>query len=256
MVCSAFLSLSFTSNRTQSLETMCSEICPPGITPFSSDREEKDPEQPMICELAGSDFEFSFVSGGLGKESCQSSADELFADGKILPFFHRASTNILDVDPRRAPLPRLLVHEKPSLAAEESPEAEKPAPRSLWGFRRSASLRSNIRKGRLPLLSRSNSTGSVPSQKRPLQKQPSVKMAKSPSLSSPSGSSLSSYGRHPQSQRPPLSRTTSLGSSSTNGVNRVSPVLKVPSPYIMGSANLFGLSSFFSIGKDKKKIRR
>ncbi|KAK4767629.1 hypothetical protein SAY86_015379 [Trapa natans] len=246
---------------------MCSEICPQ-TPPFSGDlkEEEDDPAQPMICESAGSDFEFefSFAGGDLGSESFQSSADELFQDGMILPFFHRAAANLPVVGPRKAAQPQLPVHEKPSPAAEESPEAPKSATRSIWGFRRSTSLGSDIRKGLLPLLSRSNSTGSVPSQKRPLQKQPSVKMVKSSSLSSSSSSpssasnSLSGYGRHvrnPQSQRPPLSRTSSLGSSSTNGVNRVGPVLNIPSPYIIGTTNLFGLSSFFSNGKDKKKIR-
>lgn len=243
---------------------MCSEICP-RRTSFSGDLEEKESAQPMIRD-PGSDFEFSF-DGSLESESCQSSADELFADGMILPIFHRAG-NLSAAAPRRALLPPLPIPEnakREPVSKEEEEEGPgscpgseaKPGLRSLWGFKRSASLSSD-RKSlicSLPLLSRSNSTGSVPNPKRPLQKQPSVKVAKSSSFSSPTSSTpVSGHAHHLWNQKPPLSRkATSHGSS--NGANRVSPVLNVPSPYIIGTTNLFGLSSFFCNGKDKK-IRR
>ncbi|OWM83012.1 uncharacterized protein LOC116188512 [Punica granatum] len=249
---------------------MCSEVCPPR-TSFSRDLEEESAHQaqPMMLD-SGSDFEFSF-DGGVRFESCQSSADELFADGMILPVFHRADHNALPVvAPRRASgsLPPLPVPDNPkkevAVPKEESsgssPDSEgaKPASRYFWGFKRIASLSNSDKKGLicpLPLLSRSNSTGSVPHPKRSLQKQPSVKMAKSSSFSASSSSSMSGYGHHQGMQKPPLSRKTSRGSSN-NGAYRANPVLKVPSPYIIGTANLFGLGSFFCNGKDKKKIRR
>jgi hypothetical protein len=82
-----------------------------------------------------------------------------------------------------------------------------------------------------PLLSRSNSTGSVVNSRQSSQKHASMKASQS----------LASTG-YP---KPPLEKGTH--GSYGNGV-RISPVLNVP------SVNLFGLGSIFSYsGKDKNK---
>lgn len=240
---------------------MCSEVCPYPRTPVSCDPGRDSAHRPMTCD-SGSDFEFKFDGSRLEFESSQSFADELFADGMILPIFHGAD-NLSAITPRRIPLPP---PPNPENAKKEPvmpglcsrPEARSVSRSYFWGSRRSASFNTDKKRlifFSLPLLSRSNSTGSVPSPKPALQKQASIKMMKSSSFSaSSSSSSTSVYDRPQWNQKIPSPRKTRHGS--WNRAHRVSPILNVPSPYIIGAANLLGLSSFFCNGKDKKKIRR
>ncbi|CBI15475.3 unnamed protein product, partial [Vitis vinifera] len=131
------------------------------------------------------DFDFC-VSTSFEHES--SSADELFSNGIILPIKIQERT----VAPR---------------SSQEKLQSSK----SFWPFKRSSSLNcDNVHRRSLmcslPLLSRSNSTGSVQNSKRTSkqnsQKQPS--MAKSSSSSS-SASSTNFY-TYPVPQKPPLKK--------------------------------------------------
>ncbi|KAK4749119.1 hypothetical protein SAY87_026568 [Trapa incisa] len=211
-----------------------------------------------VCPLQPSGFEFNFDGGHhiLEFESRQSFADELFADGMILPIFHRPPNNPISppLNPRnRVPLPpppkpEKKAKRKPVLAQETG---ARPVSRSFCGFINGHNKKRLAAFFTLPpLLSRSNSTGSVPTPKPSLQKQASAKkMVKSSSFSASSSTSTSSMSgydhrhHHRWNQKAPSSRKTS-------------PVLNVPSPYIIAATNLFGLSSLLRNGKDKKKIRR
>ncbi|KAK6128497.1 hypothetical protein DH2020_037755 [Rehmannia glutinosa] len=125
----------------------------------------------------------------------------------------------------------------------ESEEKQK----SFWRFKRSSSLNCGSGYGRtlcpLPLLSRrSNSTGSAASSgKRSSSVSNNQKQSFLRHNSSNTSQKLPQTG---YSSRPPLKKN-SHGSYS-NGV-RFNPVLHVP------SANLFGLGSIFSGGKDRSK---
>ncbi|KAK3037774.1 hypothetical protein RJ639_030693 [Escallonia herrerae] len=118
---------------------------------------------------------------------------------------------------------------------------------SFWRIKRSSSLHieNTTKKSSfwsLPLLSRSNSTGSIPKDN---QKQNSTRQARNPSPLAASSSNSC-----PLSQKPPLLKKNygAYGSGF-----RINPVLNVPPPYISKrTATLFGLGSFFSHGKDKK----
>ncbi|GLT42158.1 hypothetical protein SLA2020_161770 [Shorea laevis] len=198
---------------------------------------------------SNSDFEFS-VCCSFDQES--SSADELFANGMILPAVG-ANPEKQVQKCKTPPLVSLSPQFPNPPAAENSrkesmreigginSEEEKPQPKSFWGFKRSSSLNCDIKKSlicSLPLLSRSNSTGSVPHPKRG-----SMKDAQRQNLQKQSSSS-STY------LKPPLRKNH--GSSYGNGV-RINPVLNVPPPYIYkGTANLFGFGSLLRNGKDKK----
>lgn len=194
------------------------------------------------------DFEFNICSNSFEQPS--SSADELFANGMILPVqliqdkqaVQKCETPALVSLP---PPPKLL-------STPEDSNKEKSQSKSFWGFKRSSSLNCDIKKSlvfSLPLLSRSNSTGSVPNPKRS-----SSLKDKKPKLSSSSSSSscCSNCNAYQFSQKPPLKKNYH-GNSYSNGGVRISPVLNVPPPYISkGTASLFGLGSFLRNGKDKK----
>ncbi|CAK7349706.1 unnamed protein product [Dovyalis caffra] len=248
---------------------MCSETSP--RISFSNDLvQENDREIEQLSRRdtalldSNSDFEFS-ICNSLGHES--SPADELFADGMILPVQIQgritASKQIYRHEsPRKASLPPLPCPSTNENSTKNSMRElmivnsdlleEKPQSKSFWGFKRSNSVNCDIKRSlcSLPLLSRSNSTGSVPNAKRATlkdmhknnsQKQQSAAMAKSTS-SSPS--SVSSYV-YSLPQKPPLKKSGSYG--------KISPILNVPPPYIYkGTANLFGLGSFLRNGKEKK----
>ena len=214
---------------------------------------------------SNSDFEFSICSS-LGHES--SPADELFADGMILPVQIQegitASKQIHGYEsPRKDSLPPLpcpstndyltIDSMRELLVVNSNRLEEKPQSKSFWGFKRCSSLNSDIKRSlcSIPLLLRSNSTGSEPNAKRTTlkdmrknnsQKQQSASMAKSePSSSSSSGSSFI----YSLPQKPPLKKGGSYG--------KINPVLSLPPPYIYkGTANLFGLGSFLRNGKEKK----
>ncbi|KAM0957306.1 hypothetical protein ACFX13_026091 [Malus domestica] len=212
-----------------------------------------------------SSMEFDFcVRESFEQES--SSADELFSDGKMIPteIKKKSSHQPKQLDQIMPPLPTApatnqrdpkitMAKESKNTTSSSSEGDEKQNSKSFWSFKRSSSCGSGY--GRtlcpLPLLSRSNSTGSSSSSsaKRSLfskegqnQKQNSHKSAsKKPSSSSSQYSSalMSNY------QKPPLKK----GQYGSYGGNAApfSPVLNVP------AANMLGFGSIFSNGKDKTK---
>lgn len=192
------------------------------------------------------EFEFSIPSCS---EQESSSADELFANGVILPAqvpMKRSSA------PPSVSLPPLLPP-PPDTAKEEAMIMKPQQAKSFWGFNRSCSLNHEAKKSlicSLPLLSRSNSTGSVPNNKRsPSLKDNHNHNHKARSSSTSSSSSSTAY------QKPPLKKNY-VGSYG-NGL-KINPVLNVPHPYISkGTANLFGLGSLLRSGsKDKKNNKK
>lgn len=217
--------------------------------------------RPVRSNSAGphSSFDFDFVP--IDQEPL--SADEIFSDGKLLPTEIKkkpaASSSLAQKGHSRADQSgkqsRFLgqsseAEEKPSLGSGSGSGS-----RSFWRFKRSTSLNCGSGHGRslglcpLPLLSRSNSTGS------------------SPNVKSSTFSKENSDNSHPNSKKQSPKNTTNMSSplkpsqaasSSFNGgyqkpplrkgsgIN-VSPVLNVP------PGNLFGLNSVFFSGKDKGK---
>lgn len=234
---------------------MCSETSPLRVS-FSHDPGQADvvPRRDTTLLDMNSEFEFSIASTS-ELESC--SADELFSNGVILPVkFQETSKQVQKcaAPPTVSlpPLPRPPSNENSrknfqivevNKDLEEKPRQSK----SLWGFKRSSSLNHDAKKSlicSLSLLSRSNSTGSVPNKKCSLKdfqnKQGSQKLQAS--------SSNSSSTTHPYQ----LQQKKKIYG---NGGVKISPVLNVPPPYISkGTANLFGLGSFLrsSGSKDKK----
>ncbi|KAH6797074.1 hypothetical protein C2S52_021628 [Perilla frutescens var. hirtella] len=226
-----------------------------GISPrisFSHDLPQSDvvPVEQYIRSSTSSSIDFDFCVFRESFDQESSSADELFFDGKILP---------IEIKKRLAP-PRRVDEPSPSPPPSASlppPSPHKPAKnpsseseekqKSFWRFKRSSSLNCGSGYGRtlcpLPLLSRSNSTGSTASGKRSSissnQKQNFVKC----------NSSNTSQKQQPQSgyssSRPPLKKNVHFSYGS--GI-KFNPVLNVP------PATLFGLGSIFSgVGKDRSK---
>ncbi|TKY46504.1 hypothetical protein E2542_SST28545 [Spatholobus suberectus] len=253
---------------------LCSENCgvssmSPRIS-FSHDFSQSDvipvEKHPLRSNSSGlnSSIDFDFcVHESLELES--SSADELFSDGVILPtqIKKKINNNALlkqksQLAPPQPQLPpsRTTCDNASSTSKGSKKEGtkdskdlsdevyEKQSSKSFWRFKRSSSCGSGYGRSLcpLPLLSRSNSTGSSPSVKRiPLSKEGHHVKQNSQKRSSitRSSHSLASHN-HP---KPPLKRSHG---SYANGV-RVSPVLNVP------SANLFGLGSIFFNNRDKSK---
>ena len=238
---------------------LCSESCSTCMSPrisFSYDLCEADDavpveqNHPSQSKPPTNDFDFCVYESFYQDTS---SADELFYNGKILPIQIKkkiAATPRSTVQQPKPPLPP-----PPTQTKKESPREikrtinevyEKQNSKSFWRFKRSTSLNCGSGYARslcpLPLLSRSNSTGSVSNAKRS-------------ALSSKDGNNAKNWHKHPSVapiksfssssstgfQKPPLKKN--YGSYS-NGV-RISPVLNVP------TSNLFGLGSIFSNGKDK-----
>ncbi|KAL1213101.1 hypothetical protein V5N11_022494 [Cardamine amara subsp. amara] len=215
------------------------------------------------------DFDFCIPGGVTSGESFDQgswSADELFSNGKILPTeikkkpeSHKSSQK--EPKPKDGkPVPTKPDSRKQKKPNEEEEDVniteEKTNTKSFWGFKRSSSLNCGSSYGRslcpLPLLNRSNSTGSTSSKQKQSSRKHTehVKLQQSSSLSSSSSSSSSSNSSF---QKPPLKKSYggySYGSHGGGGI-RVSPVLNV-----VPSGNLFGLGSMFSgNGRDKNKKR-
>uniref|UniRef100_A0A803PB39 Uncharacterized protein n=1 Tax=Cannabis sativa TaxID=3483 RepID=A0A803PB39_CANSA len=221
---------------------MCSETSPPRLS-FDRILCQDHPHnlQPRrdtaILEL-NCDFEFSI---NICSDQESSSADELFSHGVILPIQPRDRvSSTISIPSKKTqnreipslnslpPLPWSEYQSKGEKLKEVSTsdfvveQSNKPqSTKSFWGtFKRSNSLNHENKRSllcSLPLLSRSNSTGSVSSTQK-----------KSSSL-----------------KEPPLKKNYG-GGFYGNGV-RIIPVLNVPPPYIpKGTAKLFGF------GKDRK----
>ncbi|XP_020233041.1 uncharacterized protein LOC109813284 [Cajanus cajan] len=259
---------------------LCSENCGVSISSmsprisFSHDFSQSDvipvEKHPLRSNSSGLnpsiDFDFC-VHESLELES--SSADELFSDGVILPIqIKKKNINnalLKQKSQKQAPPPKPqsppshTVCENASSTSKGSKKEgpkhgkdlneevdEKQSSKSFWRFKRSSSCGSGYGRSLcpLPLLSRSNSTGSSPSVKRiPLSKEGHHHVKQNSQKRSSITRSSNSVASH-NHQKPPLKR--SHGSYHANGV-RVSPVLNVP------SANLFGFGSIFSNNRDKSK---
>ncbi|KAK7316182.1 hypothetical protein VNO77_34994 [Canavalia gladiata] len=261
-------------------EKICGVISMSPRISFSHDFSQSDvipvEKHPLRSNSSGlnSSIDFDFcVQESLELES--SSADELFSDGVILPTEIKKKNNNapLKQTSQSAPKPQpplppsyaIYAHgsstnkssKKESLKKSnkdlilngEVDEKQSSNSKSFWRFKRSSSCGSGYGRSLcpLPLLSRSNSTGSSsPNVKRvTLSKEGTnnVKQNSQKRSSSITRSSSHSLGSNSH-QKPPLKR--SHGSYANNSV-RVSPVLNVP------SANLFGLGSIFSNNRDKSK---
>ncbi|KAG6385895.1 hypothetical protein SASPL_154778 [Salvia splendens] len=205
-----------------------------GISPrisFSHDLSQSDvvPIEQYIRSAASSssiDFDFCVFREIFDHES--SSADELFFDGKILPI--QIKKRLAPAPPPPSPLPP---PPPPPLKSEEKHK-------SFWRFKRSSSLNCGSGYGRtlcpLPLLSRSNSTGSTASGKRSSISKQNL---------------LKSNSSQKQQQQQPMSGYSSKPPLKKNGQfsHKFSPVLNVP------PATIFGLGSIFS-GGGKDRIRK
>lgn len=247
----------------------------------------EDPEYEAETKSSDSNpnqFDFSF-SDGFVNESC--SADELFSDGLIRPLqldekfvvSKHSTLSFSDdgfgfVNERldgliRPPHEKLIVSKHSTFSPlpnpatnEDSKEIivssvieseQKHQSKSFWRIDRSSSVHcdNSYKKSSfwsLPLMSRSNSTGSVPSPRQILKE--NKKQNNSHKQLKNSSSSSSSFYMYQLSQKPPLKKN--YGGSYGNGV-WTNPALNVPPPYIAkGTANLFGLTSLFREKKDKK----
>ncbi|CAA2994905.1 uncharacterized protein LOC111407986 isoform X1 [Olea europaea var. sylvestris] len=223
-----------------------------GLSPrisFSHDLSQTDvvPVEQYIGSSSSSslDFDFCVFRESFVQES--SLADELFFDGKILPIEIKkrlapaalSKKTAPPVSPLAPPLPppiynQILDSSKSSKKSPTESDEKQHSSKSFWRFKRSTSLNCGSGYARtlcpLPILSRSNSTGSASSSKRSSVKQ----------------SQFVSPNSNTTHQRPPLKKTHASAYASINGI-RINPVLNVP------PANLFGFSSIFSGGKDKNK---
>lgn len=217
--------------------------------------------------LLDSDFEFH-----TSRSFDSSPADEIFADGMILPFQVTAASSMpkrrykyelppivsapsssSSLLPPPPPLPSPRDKETHGRANSDS-EADKSS-KSFWSFSRSSSLNCDIKKSLIcsfPRLTRSISTGSVMNSKRAMlrdvDKHSSLRHGGAPrpgpdpsshlsSSSCPPSSCCSSYQFRPQ-------KHTGKNSGSRGGSFRITPVIGSPSP--------FGLGSILRLSKDKK----
>lgn len=245
-----------------------------------------------LLDLGNSD-DFDFCSGNI--EFQTSSAEELFSNGLIrtVQFQEKLVTSVSS-KPRQPtninkttssssssmlpPLPTttngisISKQEIVSSNSDHQQNNSKIQSKSFWRIKRSSSLHcDNIKSSfwSLPLLSRSNSTGSVqPNTNHPPKSSSTVKQQNGNSRhqqqqqqqqmknNNVSGISSSTFYVYPLSQKPPLRRNYLGHNNGMNGV-RINPVLNVPSPHISkGTANLLGLGSFFRNGKDKKIVKK
>ncbi|CAN8258907.1 unnamed protein product [Cochlearia groenlandica] len=232
-----------------------------------------------LLDSSSPDFEFHTSRNFDPGDS--SPADEIFADGMILPVlpFHVTTSSAM---PKRLykyelppiissrslpsslpppPLPLLPQHsrkyiekETPLSSRNSDSEAEKTS-KSFWSFKRSSSLNCDIKKSLIcsfPRLTRSHSTGSVVNSKRAMLRDinkhsslrhgaPRPGTSHSSHLSS--SSSSSSYVCCSSSQFRPHkhSEKSSVGGG---GSFRITPV--------MGGPLLFGLGSILRLSKEKK----
>ncbi|ESQ28751.1 hypothetical protein EUTSA_v10019003mg [Eutrema salsugineum] len=221
------------------------------------------------------DFDFCIPGGVNSAESFDQgswSADELFRNGQILPTEIKKKKKPEspppekrnpgqkgpDTGPTEPTKPDFRKQRKPVEEDDDvSVTEEKPNTKSFWGFKRSSSLNCGSSYGRslcpLPLLNRSNSTGSTSSKPKQSSRKHTtehIKLQQSSSLSS--SSSSSSTSSNSSFQKPPLKKNYGGYSYGSHGGGiRVSPVINM-----VPSGNMFGLGSIFSgNGRDKNKKR-
>lgn len=227
-------------------------------------------QRPLRSNSSGlnSSIDFDFcIRESFAEES--SSADELFSDGKIIPTEIKKKIvpapqkqEILDqnapqVDQALSQTPGVRDESNKSSKKESNEGDEKQSSKSFWRFKRSSSCGSGY--GRtlcpLPLLSRSNSTGSA-DESKPINIKRAPMMSKEGSNSTKQNSQKSfnafnklqssqshNLGSSCSYQKPPLKKGHGAYG---NGVS-INPVLNVP------AANLFAIGSIFTNGKNKTK---
>ncbi|KAD3640809.1 hypothetical protein R6Q59_003492 [Mikania micrantha] len=177
---------------------------------FSHDLSQSDtiPVEQLLRSLSSSSGDFNFC---VQQNPNHQHADELFSDGIIIP------TQIKRQFPPPPP---------PPLPPQSPPPEQHNSSKSFWGFKRSSSCGNGYARSLcpIPLLSRSNSTGSSTGTKR--------------SSSSKEGGPHKHYSNF---QKPPLRKTGYSYGSNTNNNNgvRINPVLNL------------GFGSLFSTGKKK-----
>lgn len=235
----------------------CSESSTPNTSPrisFSLDLQNNELDSSIQTIPSSSSPLDSFTGFDLFFENSiefePTSADELFSHGLIRP---------KEIEPKFTTFSRQssLANSKKDVSIEKCDDFDiskleestktKSDSKSFWRIKRSSSLHcENSHKKSsfwsLPLLSRSNSTGSVPNTKNKSTKD-NIKV-QNLNRATRFSTSSTSYS----SQRPPLKKKNGI-KYNANGVH-FSPVLNVPPPII--SPYLFGFGSFFSNGKDKK----
>lgn len=253
----------------------CSENCvvsssvvSPRIS-FSQDFSQTDvipvEQQPFRSNSSGlnSNIDFDFcVSETLDLDS--SSAEELFSDGRILPTEIKKKNIVpLKQTTQSSPPQNPPLHTSHSSSntdsngkniGKESYKESKnlndevcekqSSSKSFWSFKRSSSCGSGYGRSLcpLPLLSRSNSTGSSNSsgnKRNSLSKEGGTISVKPNSQKHSSTTRFSNSSGSNSYLKPPLNKS--------HGSHRVNPVLNVP------PANLFGLSSIFSNNRDKTR---
>ncbi|KAL0463564.1 UNVERIFIED_CONTAM: hypothetical protein Slati_0244000 [Sesamum latifolium] len=260
---------------------ICSESSSPVDSPrlsFSDDLTELDLLHHARSDalLPNSTVDFNFCLGqGLSQEI--SPADELFANGRILPVeikkitprkeTHQPDPILGRSEARRAAtktqenvddntMKKLLIEFLS--CSSDADEEDKPLPRSFWQFRRSSSLNCNTGRTNgllrsLQFLTRSSSTGSAPNQKpKVIQKQHSLKE----SSTYGSNSKVRSNNHHNNTWKKPSLRKSNSRLHDMNGVG-ISPVLNIPPTYISkGTITLFGFGSFLCNKSSKKKKKK
>ncbi|CAH9067167.1 unnamed protein product [Cuscuta europaea] len=193
------------------------DVSPADMRDIAPAAEHQNIRQSSPPPLSSSEFNFCVLRERFDHFS---SADELFLDGKILPTEIKRG-----MGQQRKVFPPPPPHPLP-------PQPLPPLQKQRWKLGRSSSLSCGT--GTLcplPLMSRSNSTGSSsPITKRNYQKVSSSSTKQSQNVST---------GHH--HQKPPLKK---LMNYSGMGIN---PVLNIP------PGSFFRLPSFFSGGKDKNR---
>ncbi|VFQ82227.1 unnamed protein product [Cuscuta campestris] len=210
-------------------------------------------EQYVRSSSSTSSMDFDFCvfrqSFDLQQDNSSSSADELFLNGKILPIEIKRR---IGPAPTTPPPPAILIPPAPvTKPAGQKQQGSSSKAAVFWKIKRSSSLNCGSGYARtlcpLPLLSRSNSTGSSsPIPKRTL-------------YSSSSRSSRDAFNPIPQNnnkssstkQKPPLMKSQQASSSNSrnNGV-RITSVLNV------SASSLFGMGSMFSHGNGRDKNKK
>ncbi|KAI9128396.1 hypothetical protein K1719_001389 [Acacia pycnantha] len=257
---------------------LCSENCgvstmSPRIS-FSHDFSQSDviPVEQTPFRSNSSGLNSSFDFDVCVRELESSSADELFSDGKMLPSEIKKKKKKKDQSPlsqvphtetvrenastnkktKNESLKEIKQQQKQQNDEVDEKQSSNNSNKSFWGFKRSSSCGSGGY-GRslcpLPLLSRSNSTGSAPTTTTPSVKKMPL------SKEGPNNMKLNHHHPHIKHANPTTTARPYLkpplkkihGPYVHNGV-RVNPVINVP------SANLFGLGSIFSSSsRDKSK---
>ena len=169
-----------------------------------------------LLDSSNSSFEFHISNNFDPGDS--SPADEIFADGMILPFHvtppstspkrlykYELPPITSSLSPSPSPLPPQPSppkhSEKDTSGANSDSEAEKSS-KSFWSFKRSSSLNCDLKKSLIcsfPRLTRSNSTGSVTNSKRAMLRDVNNHRV-SPTSSSSSSSVCCNYHFRPQKQ--------------------------------------------------------